>query len=305
MRAIFLAVSLALIVPACGDDGDPPVVAGDDVTTTSTSTTTAERSSDGPPPIGITGGEHDLTLEAWSYCWSSDTGGVCADGAPPDPLPDAGAADELLVHFDGAPDGDWTFEVVFDGQACGGETAELERVDETTFRLVPLGRPGDHEVHLYGRGAADLATSFRWTTTIEGAYTQPRSTTSIVADHDGVMDSYGVELSASHLAAPVIDASGTVTVTSASGAAHVIELRRVDDGCTDTPNVRFDAPAEEGVAAAKLPGGAPFTYEATLILDGSTHVGRAVWPDDVDEECSPCVPLTFDPPLPARGPAAG
>ena len=302
MRAVILAISLALLVAACGDEGDPPVVAGDDGTTTST---TAERSPGGPPPVTISGGEHDLTLDAWSYCWSSDTGGVCADGAPPDPLPDAGAADELLVDFAGAPDDDWTFEVVFDDAACGGETATLERLDDTRFRLIPLGPAGDHEVHLYGRGGGDLAVSFRWTTTAEGAYTQPRSTASIVADHDGAIDSYGVEVSASHLAAPVADASGAVTVTSASGATHRIELRRVEDGCADTPSVRFDAPLEEGVTAAELPGGAPFTYEATLTLDGSTYVGRAVWPDDVDEECSPCVPLTFDPPLPARGPAAG
>jgi len=285
VRRVALAASL-FVAAACGGGDEAPVVAS------------------APPsgeltPVEITGGEHDLSLDAWSFCWVD----TCADGMPPDPLPDAGTSDELLVTFPAASD-DWVFEATI-GEPCGGETAELERIDDTTWRLVPLGEPGSHAVHLFGRGVGDLSVSFTWTTTETGPFTPPSAYASIVADHDGTWDSYGVEVGVSHLAAEhVKDASGTVVVTSSTGASHEIDLRRRDE-ITCSRSVHFGAPIEEGRAAAALEGGAPFTYEVTLTLDGATHVGRGTWPEDVDPECSPCVPLTFAPPLPARGPAAG
>ncbi len=42
-----------------------------------------------------------------------------------------------------------------------------------------------------------------------------------------------------------------------------------------------------------------------LRLDGTTRLGTAVWPDDVDPERDPCVEMDFAPPLPALGSETG
>jgi hypothetical protein len=248
--------------------------------------------------VVVRGGDTVLSLEAWTACW----GNGCYDGVPPVDLPYIGSPDEIVVEF--AVSG-WEFSATVQpaGEACGRrQTEPLEQVSDTVHRLVPVGVADDYEVTLFGRGpGGDVFVSFRWSTPTDGVMPVPAATASILADHDGRVDSYGVEVPVWNLADTPEPASGQVTVIAAEGSSYTFELIRQDLDCSKGA-VFFTAPEEDGLAAAAL-GLPPFTYEVTLDLEGRTYVGTGVWPDDVDPECGPCVRLTFTPPLPALNPS--
>lgn len=269
----------------------------DDPVTTGPVTTTE---FDSPPLVIIRAGDLELSLDAFTACF----GNVCFDGFAPDPLPDIGSPDEIVVEF---PLEEWEFtaEVIPLGEDCGPRILHpLERVGQTTHRLVPVGRAGTHQVTLFGRSTGgdvggDLLVAFQWTTTDDGILPEPKATASVLADHDGRIDSYGVEISLSNLSTTPETVTGQVTVMSADGASHSFDLTVGDVVCSEG-SLYLTAPQSEGLTAAGL-GSAPFVYTVALTLDGQTHVGSATWPDDVDLECDPCVPLVFDPPLPGMG----
>lgn len=92
---------------------------------------------------------------------------ACADGVPPDPLPDVGSPHEIEVAFD-APGWNFTATAVARGQTCGrAQTVELEATGPTTYRLAPIGAAGDYERALFGRSGetvgdrGDVSVSFR------------------------------------------------------------------------------------------------------------------------------------------------
>ncbi len=247
-----------------------------------------------PPDVVVTAGDVKLTLRPWTACWANG----CYDGAPPRNLAEVGSPPEILVEF---PVPGWEFSATVRpvGEECGRRQMEpLERVGETTYLLRPIGLAGDYEVTLFGRGpGGDVFVSFRWTSPHDGVLPVPRATATIVADHDGRLDSYGVEVSVWNLAATPKTVTGEAKVTAANGSSHTFALDRENRGCWEG-TVYFTAPVEEGLAAAES-GPPPFTYEVTLVFDGETYTGVGVWPDGVDPECAPCVNLTFTPPLPA------
>lgn len=305
MRRFAVVIAIALIAAACGSvpEGEqglsttPPTSAPSSTTPATQSEEEVNSGAiDRAPAVHVSGGDVELTLEPWTACW----GNGCYDGFAPEVLPDIGDPDEILVSF---PAAEWEFSATVQpvGDECGRrQTEPLEPVDDTTHRLVPIGRADDYEVTLFGRGpGGDVFVSFRWSTSTDGVLPVPAATASILADHDGRVDSYGVELPIWNLAATPAQATGQVTVTAADGSVHRFALTRQDFGCSDGA-IFLTAPTEEGLAAAAL-GSAPFTYEVALVLDGLGYLGTAVWPDDVDPECAPCVPLTFTPPLPALG----
>jgi hypothetical protein len=247
-----------------------------------------------PPQVVIRGGGVELRLDASSYCWKN----ACVDGVPQGELPSLENARRAIVSF---PEPDWRFEatVVPHGQRCGRQqTAALKRLSDTTYRLRPLGRAGDYDVSLFGRGAGDLYVSFRWQTPVDGPRPNPAATISIIANHDGQPASYGVSLDAQNLRATPKAVTGRVDVTSASGAQRAIDLTSTASDCEPEGTIRLGASEDEGRAAAAL-GPGPFTYEVALDIDGVTHHAVAHWPADEDPECSPCVPLHFDPSLPS------
>lgn len=53
----------------------------------------------------------------------------------------------------------------------------------------------------------------------------------MLADHDGKLDSYGVELMLSHLGRAPEDASATVTVRAMNGDEVTFEAKRARGGC--------------------------------------------------------------------------
>lgn len=78
----------------------------------------------------------------------------------------------------------------------------LEHARDSGFVLRPAGRAGTYDVTLFGRGNGDLFTDFRWTTTTDGPLARPSARLAVLADHDGQVDSYGIELELVNLAAP-------------------------------------------------------------------------------------------------------
>ena len=300
-RLVAVLLALVSVLAACGADDD--VATGDDPTTTTTSGSTTSTTEDGappesdieaPPPVTVRGEDGPIELRAWTYCF----GNGCADGTAPENPPDVGGVAEVVAEF---PLDGWEFSATFRpaGDPCGREqTVALEERDDGAFVLAPAGRAGAYDVLLFGRGQGDLATSFRWTTTVDGPLPVPEARLAVLADHDGAVDSYGVELGVDNLAATPAEVLATVTVTAADGASLTFDATPATAGCRPEGSLYFDGPDEQGLAAAGL-GPRPFTYDVVLTLDGARHVAHAAWPDDQIPDNQPSVALVFDPPLPS------
>ena len=209
----------------------------------------------------------------------------------------------LYVEF---PVVGWEFSATTEpiGVECGRRQHEaLDRLSPTVHELVPQGFADKYIVDLFGRGpGGDVFASFMWETTVDGKLDEPQAFASILADHDGRVDSYGVSLWVSGLTATPAQATATIAVMASDGSSTVIGLENRPRRCADgeglpTGRVRLEGADEDGLRAAAL-GDPPFTYQVELTLDGSVHEAVAVWPDDEAPSCHPCVPLEFEPALP-------
>jgi hypothetical protein len=241
----------------------------------------------------------DVPLDIWGTCWQSGQSSYCTDGAPPEHPVDVGAAEQVSFGFD---EPGWTFQATFrqDGPRCPRSVArEVVATDATRFMVAPAGAPDRWHVDLFGRGPqGDVIATFQWRTTAPGH--MPDAATglaSVLADHDGRLDSYGVGVALTDLEATPAEASAELLVTSAAGDTTTVDLRR-EEACLGAGTVSFRAPTGRGVEIAQGGGSAPFTYEARVELDGTTYVGTGNWPDDVVEGNEPNVALTWEPPLP-------
>jgi hypothetical protein len=215
---------------------------------------------------------------------------------PRDP-PDVGTAPWVEVEF---PLDGWSFEASFEevGPACPRrQQVALTQIDDHRYLLEPAGPAATYDVTLFGRGNGDLFVSFRWTTPRDGPMPVPEARLAVLAGRDGAVDSYGVELDLSGLAATPDSASAEVTVTAANGRSLTFETTRAR-WCPGAGVVSWDGPDSAGQEAAGL-GPAPFTYEVVVVLDGVTYRATAIWPTDQIEGNEPSVNLEFSPPLPA------
>lgn len=302
MRRVAVVMAITVTATACGNgtgggqgaSNAPPTSAPSSTNTVVGDEEINTGAADRAPEVIVKAGDVELVLDPWTACW----GNGCYDGFPPEILPDIGDPKEIIVDF---PASGWEFTATVQavGEECARRQSEpLEQVGDTTHRLSPIGLADDYEVTLFGRGrGGDVFVSFRWRTPTDGILPVPAATASILADHDGRIDSYGVELPIWNLANTPTEAAGQITVASAEGRTHTFALSRQDFDCSEGA-IYLTAPTEEGLTAAKL-GSPPFTYQVAVELDGMSYLGTGVWPDDVDPECAPCVPLTFTPPLPA------
>jgi hypothetical protein len=250
---------------------------------------------EGPPPVTVRFGDEAIELAAYSYCFGS----VCATGFPPEPLPDIGSPADILVEF---PLPGWSFTATF--MTAGDECSRQQRVPLTTngqgsFLLQPAGRAGAYDVTLFGdiKNGGSLAVTFRWTTPTNGPLPEPEARLAVLADHDGSVDSYGIELEVSNLARTPHDASATITVRSDTGEAITFEATPSNGRCLPEGTVYWDGPDNKGLAAAAL-SGEIFTYEVELVIDGARYVGTGTWPTDVITGNEPSVALHFESTLP-------
>jgi hypothetical protein len=236
-----------------------------------------------------------VELAPWTYC----LGNGCADGAPPDRLHDAGDPAEVPFTFDRSG---WEFSATFRERVpeCARMiTAPVEKTADRAFVVRPAGPAGDWDVDVSGHGdGGDVITSFRWHTPVDGQLPEPASgSVAVLADHDGELDSYGVELYLSDLDRQPREATARITVTGADGRSISITPRR-DDGCYSAGDVGWRAPRSEGLAATTI-GEGPFTYSVEVTLDGRRYVGHGTWPGGEAEDFGPHVPLTWEPALPS------
>ena len=261
------------------------------VTTTAGADTTGS-DLEPPPPFVLRYDRQELVLRPYTFCFDSG----CADGMPIDP-PDIGSPGEVEVFV---PVEGWDLEATFTtGGDCGRrQTVEPSSRGDGWFLLRPAGRAGNYAVDLVASGGGDMVARVRWSTPEDGRLAEPRATMSVVADHDGEPDSYGVELSLSNLADTPGTASAEITVTAGNGRSTTFDAHLAGDDCRAPGSLYFDGPDRAGTEAARL-GGFPFRYDVTLVLDGVEHQASATYPRDEVEDEEPAVELSFDPPLPA------
>jgi hypothetical protein len=296
--AATIGLTCVLLLAGCGGAvPDEEDVAGPTTTSapaTNTPTNPAvPTESDGPPPVTVQFFDQSVALRAWTYCY----GNVCADGSPPAAPADVGSPEQVLVEF---PLPDWSFTASFQpaGKPCGRiQQASVDSSGDGRFVLRPVGRAGTYDVTLFGRGDGDLFTTFRWTTPADGPLAVPTARLAVLADHDGGVDSYGVELELSNLARTPKQASARITVRSADGAEVSFDATRSREGCWPEGTVYWDGPDAKGLEAAGL-GRGPFTYRVEVVLDGTRHVAEAEWPADEIPGNEPSVALEFTPSLP-------
>jgi hypothetical protein len=248
-----------------------------------------------PPSVVVRYFDESIELTPWTYCY----GNGCADGMPPENPPDVGNPEEIIVEY---PLPGWSFTASFrpSDDDCGRvQEVPLEPAGEGAFVLRPAGYAGTYDVTLFGRGDGDLFTTFRWTTTTDGPRPKPEARLAVLADHDGKVDSYGIELEVTHLARTPRRASAVVTVRADGGGKVTFKANRAARRCWPPEGtVYWDGPDKKGLDAAAL-GEGPFTYEVELMLDGVRYIATAQWPADEIAGNEPSVALNFTPNLPA------
>ena len=235
-----------------------------------------------------------LDLRAWTYCY----GNVCADGSPPAEPPHVGGPEEVVVEF---PLEGWSFTATFRpaGDECGRvQQVPLQPIGGGAFVLRPVGYADTYDVTLFGRGDGDLFVTFRWATPTDGDLPLPEARLAVLADNDGKVDSYGVELELANLASTPKESSATITVRAETGAAVTFEATPARSDCLAEGTVYWDGPDDRGLAAASL-GHGPFTYEVEVVLDGVEYRAMATWPAEEIRGNEPSVVLRFTPDLPA------
>ena len=249
------------------------------------------------PPVTLDLDGKRVRLNPWAYCYETR----CVDGSPRRPYEDVGRSDSVAFSF---PENGWEFQATFKEPGdlgCHRQiTVPVPKTSDRTWDLAPAGPAGPWEVELFGRGpeGGDVITTFAWTTRVDGTLPGPATgTAAVLADHDGELDSYGVEVGIRDLAEQPRQASARITVASTEGRSVTL-VPRLQRPCYDEGGLWFTAPEEVGRRATEL-GSGPFTYRVELVLDGTTYTGRGQWPTGETEEIAPHVPLTWTPDLPA------
>ena len=288
--------------PAAGDPEAPSTAAPSDLPTYDVEL--ADLGSSEVPPVVLhlpDGTAHEV--RPWAWCLP---GAGCVDATWPKQPVDIGEPEWVDVTFGVSG---WTFDATFHEPRTGDVPVPHRRVSaqvdprgEHTFRVLPAGRAGTWHVDLFGTGDnGDVITTVAWTTTTDGAFPEAGSgQAAVLASDDGLLTSYGVALSLSDLPRTPDEASASIEVVSDNGRRTTLDLGEPAETWT-TGAVSWSLGHRLGERAAAL-GGRRFTYRATVVLDGVTHVGTGTWPDDTTEEITPAVPLRFSPPLPAYGP---
>lgn len=154
--------------------------------------------------------------------------------------------------------------------------------------LRPAGHADTYDVSLFGVGDGDLIVTFRWTTPRDGPLPEPDARRSVLSDHNGAVDSYGVELELTNLARTPRKASATITVRAETGEAVTFEATRSKSRCLPQGTVYWDGPDDRGLSAAL--GDGPSTYEVELVLGGARYIATATWPADEIAGNEPSVP---------------
>ncbi len=285
MQRILAALILGAAAAACGSDqrAEPipqaPTTGTSDENASELESNETEPSTafpDGPPPLEVSQADARHSLDAFSYCWTIDDEGICADGEPAKPLPSLGGDEPLTLDF--AIDG-WHF-VASMLDPCDPSTVVVERSDAGW--LVDVAGPvGTTDLMLFGRGPeGDAAYAVETVRQVETAPATMRGWLSPfnLPGHDETFDLW-LGLDGPDELLDIERAS--LTVAGADGGTFEIDLEPNDAGeCF--ASFRIPASIADDVDAAI--GGLRWTYGIELALaDGSVFEGTASFdPTDPD-----------------------
>lgn len=258
---------------------------------------------DRPPAFRVKGAGDWLVVEPWSWCW----GNSCADGMPPDPLPDLGTVDGP-VAVELLPGSELWASWRAPGEPCGTSLELAPVVADGVVQVAPAGGAGTWQLDLFSRppGGGDLVGSVQVTTDRDWPVPEPRLALESFFEDDGQIVQYGpIRVVASRLPgdAEAAGLAGTLEVVAADGTTSGVdlELRTPDgEGCAGVGEAvlvevgRARGPSQYEVGSRFGPP--PYALTVEVAYDGRQHRAEAVWPDDVDDESS-MIPLQVDPPI--------
>ena len=310
--ATCVVIAVASLLAACGTASGP----SDEETTGGGPAPSASSPAQGLPPSSrVEPGDQPpepqvLTRTGWmpvdvtSTCWEHEDTAFCADGiaAPPYVTAVPGADATFAFPIEG-----WTFTAL--AQPLVSPDAQLDPctrfVDMTVttsgsaFQAAVDGPAGRYLVHLNGQGPqGSVSSSFAWTFTVSRQTPPATGHLALLTDHDGELDSYGVEVGIRGLDSGYPDATATATVTAVDGSSRTYgpyrdrDRNRCDDG-----SIFITSPRSEPEPSPDL-GPGPYQYRVELFLAGRTYIGTAVWPRDERPDEAPNTDLVFAPPLP-------
>lgn len=247
-----------------------------------------------PPPFRIRYDDTELHLHPVTFCYV----GGCVDGWDENP-PSVGSPEVLYVFVPVRRFDELTVSQFENGDRCMGRqvAADVKSLGEGWWSVHPRGPAGEYRVSIFASGGGDMVADVLWRTPYAGPLPYPSARLAVIAEHDGRPDSYGVELTVTHLPATPTEYSATITVTAGNGRSITFDAIPSPDACLGAGAISFNGPHDQARQAAAL-GDFPFTIKVQLTLDGTAYVGTATYPDDEIDDHGPYVALDFDPPLP-------
>lgn len=233
--------------------------------------TGATGSSDTPPPFVVRADETELVLSPVTFCWNSDTGGVCVDGTLPDELPNLGTVEgSIEVSW---PLTEWAFSgtaVESGAVACAVDrTAELSPLGNRLWLIEPPGPAGSYDIFISGRGPeGDVHAAFSVTTMASGDFHDAEA---LVEAAELTLTVYEVNDS--------MPATAHVTVVAGDGNSTNSELSLADD-CIGDHVLVFRS--DESAAASVLDlGSSPYQFSYELNLGDVTHTAQVMYVDQL------------------------
>ena len=231
-----------------------------------------------PPDLVVTAGDAQLVLVPYTYCWTAGGRGVCADGAPPDPLPSLTLENgsDLLIDFPLR----WEIQATLlpESDRCEGVVVD---VDPIGAPVDTLGLAGMYLVEVFGRGdQGDAAWSFELITT-EDRPGPPAYMQAYWFPGGPELDRtapLGAQLG--NLTEKPDNASAVATVTASNGSSHDFAMTAViAEDCWGSA-IGLEGPESFTISVLGL-GPPPYEVVINVTLDDRGVVAQAItWPDD-------------------------
>jgi hypothetical protein len=225
----------------------------------------------------VTAGDGQLVLVPYTYCWTIG-GGVCADGAPPNPLPSLTLerGSDLIIDFPLR----WAIQASLfqDGDRCEGVVLEVDPIGAPVHTLGPVGM---YLVEVFGRGdQGDAAWSFELFTT-EDRPGPPGYMQAYWFPGGQELDRtapFGAQLG--NLPEKPNDATAVATVTASNGNSEDLTMRaEIAEDCWGSA-IALQGPEGFTISVLGL-GPPPYEIVIKVTLDDRVVVAQAItWPDD-------------------------
>ncbi len=298
-RSAWLAL-LFVVGAACATGPGGPNNLGADTSATSLVSSDATVERDHPPDLVVVAGDDQLTLTAFSYCWSTESAEqrqvACADGAPPDPLSSITLADtaDLAIVFP-LP---WNIQAQFlpDGEYCNG--ALVVDADPAGAPIKPPGPAGTYRVDLFGRGdQGDASWAFELVTTTSGEPPPPYAQVFWYPSGSDLEADASFSVLVGNIATQPASVTGSVAVTAGNGASKQYDLTAEQTSNCWEGTVSLDAGTDFTGDVLSL-GPSPYDVTVSATIDGAGIISDPVrWPDDfpTDSNESSRLATTVDP----------